>query len=502
MQTAVGSNITRVKPEKSDKYLLVEWNQPYSQAPKARGKKKFIDHKNSITFSLVHRSQQDPLVTDETAPQHVLVPTGEKQSKDEIEKRKEEERKFGVFFDDDYNYLNHLFDIRKSAVEWESVEKFQIKRTDITKHEGVKLQLPSSVFASTIEEDVGLLNLAAPRSGPQLDLDPDVVAALDDDFDFDNPDNQLEDDFIQLANTGDNYDDELVKISDSDEERECLDVSSNADSNEEEDDDDVASLTGPQFTFADEETKSRFTNYSLSSSVIRRNDQLSLLDNRFEHMFAGYDDAEIGALDCEEIDGYIPIDSDQVLKCAEEFERERATHKPDTDVTLKRLEQLLSSEDEEEMVRLELKQEDRFDCESILSTYSNLYNHPQLIEEPVIPRRIRISRKTGVPLDVWDSGNTSKLTAKALAKFDASNVVDPNSHDGAESVISMLSTLSIRLKDETPEQRRERKKALKEYRKERRLERKANTLAFKEEKKRQEKIALNNKVNLQSVHIL
>nr|CAD7258052.1 unnamed protein product [Timema shepardi] len=394
--------------------------------PKARGKKKFIDHKNAITFSLVHRSQQDPLVTDETAPQHVLVPTGEKQSK------------------------------------------------------GVKLQLPSSVFASTIEEDVGLLNLAAPRSGPQLDLDPDVVAALDDDFDFDNPDNQLEDDFIQLANTGDNYDDD----------------------NEEEDDDDVASLTGPQFTFADEETKSRFTNYSLSSSVIRRNDQLSLLDNRFEHMFAGYDDAEIGALDCEEIDGYIPIDSDQVLKCAEEFERERATHKPDTDVTRKRLEQLLSSEDEEEMVKLELKQEDRFDCESILSTYSNLYNHPQLIEEPVIPRRIRISRKTGVPLDVWDSGNTSKLTAKALAKFDASNVVDSNSHDGAESVISMLSTLSIRLKDETPEQRRERKKALKEYRKERRLERKANTLAFKEEKKRQEKIALNNKVNLQSVHIL
>ncbi|CAG2060989.1 unnamed protein product, partial [Timema podura] len=282
---------------------------------------------------------------------------------DEIEKRKEEERKFGVFFDDDYNYLNHLFDIRKSAVEWESVEKFQIKKADITKHEGVKLQLPSSVFASTIEEDVGLLNLAAPRSGPQLDLDPDVVAALDDDFDFDNPDNQLEDDFMQLANTGDNYDDE---ISDSDEDRECLDVSSNADSNEEEDDDDVASLTGPQFTFADEETKSRFTNYSLSSS-----------------MFAGYDDAEIGALDCEEIEGYIPIDSDQVLKCAEEFERERATHKPDTDVTLKRLEQLLSSEDEEEMVKLELKQEDRFDCESILSTYSNLYNHPKLIEEPV-----------------------------------------------------------------------------------------------------------------------
>jgi len=31
-------------------------------------------------------------------------------------------------------------------------------------------------------------------------LDPDIVAALDDDFDFANPDNELEDDFIDLAN--------------------------------------------------------------------------------------------------------------------------------------------------------------------------------------------------------------------------------------------------------------------------------------------------------------
>lgn len=32
-----------------------------------------------------------------------------------------------------------------------------------------------------------------------LDLDPDVIAALDEDFDFNDPDNQLEDNFIDLA---------------------------------------------------------------------------------------------------------------------------------------------------------------------------------------------------------------------------------------------------------------------------------------------------------------
>lgn len=36
--------------------------------------------------------------------------------------------------------------------------------------------------------------------GLRLDLDPDIVAAMDDDFDFENPNNELEDDFMLLAN--------------------------------------------------------------------------------------------------------------------------------------------------------------------------------------------------------------------------------------------------------------------------------------------------------------
>lgn len=37
-------------------------------------------------------------------------------------------------------------------------------------------------------------------TGPRLDWDPDIVAALDDDFDFDDPENVLDDDFILHAN--------------------------------------------------------------------------------------------------------------------------------------------------------------------------------------------------------------------------------------------------------------------------------------------------------------
>lgn len=110
--------------------------------------------------------------------------------------------------------------------------------------------------------------------------------------------------------------------------------------------------------------------------------------------------------------------------------------------------------------------------------------------------------RTGMPIDILGS---SKLTAKALAKLNGDNDFAGNTGPksvAAESIISTLSSLSIRPKDESPQERRERKKLLKEYRKERRLEKKINTQAFKEEAKRQEKIAINNRNNLQGNKIV
>lgn len=49
--------------------------------------------------------------------------------------------------------------------------------------------------------------------------------------------------------------------------------------------DEVCSLNGPQYTFKEEETKSRFTEYSMSSSIMRRNEQLTLLDDKFEKVY-------------------------------------------------------------------------------------------------------------------------------------------------------------------------------------------------------------------------
>lgn len=97
---------------------------------------------------------------------------------------------------------------------------------------------------------------------------------MDDDFDFSNPANELEDNFMELANAecSDNENDGLDYSNDEGH-------SSNYDSEEQ---DEIRSLEGPQYSFKDEETKSRFTEYSMSSSVMKRNEQLTLLDDRFE----------------------------------------------------------------------------------------------------------------------------------------------------------------------------------------------------------------------------
>lgn len=483
-----------------------------------QGRKKtpFIDKKKAITFRLVNRSQQDPLIVDEKAPQHVLVPVTKskpepstsKPSDTDVppEKRRKEQQKFGIFYDDDYDYLQHLrVPDREPQTFWEEIPH---KHAD--EKSKPKIQLPSSVFASEFEEKEGMLHKAAPRSGPRPDWDPDIVEALDEDFNFDDPNNQLDDDFIKLAMEGEGSDDEWE-----DDDEEGSDVDSNEAGYSGEEDDEVGPLPGarnfPQFD--EEETKSRFTEYSMSSSVIRRNQQLSLLDDRFEEFYKNYDEPEVGALDCEEIEGHVDINDEILLRISQDFEKNEVAQKYDKAWDVCRLVKLQHDENkEEEIIALEVSDDEggekkkKWDCESILSTYSNIYNHPKLIDVPSKRKsnRIVVDPKTGLPKNIFESDQKGKLTVKSLAKLaneEEKLQTGPKSLC-AESVISTLSVLSLRPRDETPEERRERKKLLKEYRNERRIEKKSNKLAFNEERIRQNMIQVNMKNNLQGNKIL
>lgn len=328
-----------------------------------------------------------------------------------------------------------------NAVHWEYIPPTNVKNksneeksSDEPKKVAVGFTLPSSVFASEFEEEEGLLRKAAPHLGPRPDLEPEVVAALDDDFDFENEDNEeIEDNFMELAMGGEG---DAIDYENGDD-GEYSDIDSNFDGNSDDDDIDddengdrlAPLLRRHKFSqFDGEETKSRFTEYSMSSSVIRRNEQLTLLDDRFEKFFENYDEPDIGALDCEEIEGNVEMSGDLLNQCMVELKRDPNDLPYDKKWDEKRIEKMLAAEEssEEEMIELEVADDEcerrKWDCESVLSTYSNAYNHPKVINEPRSRKRskIVINPKTGVPMNVL-SGDNSQLTLKSIAKFNTEN---------------------------------------------------------------------------------
>merc|ERR1712181_116495 len=118
---------------------------------------------------------------------------------------------------------------------------------------------------------------------------------------------------------------------------------------------------------------------------------------------------------------------------------------------------------------------EQWDAETILTTYSTLYNHPKLISEPKRLGPIQLSSKTGIPKDTLGRG----LTSAALKQLDMEN----NAMDDEDDLKSRMTECSMRPKHETKE------------------EKKANILAFKSEKIRQEKISINVKNNVQGIKI-
>lgn len=245
---------------------------------------------------------------------------------------------------------------------------------------------------------------------------------------------------------------------------------------------------------------SHFTNYSLTSSVLRRNEGLSVLDDCFEEKFIReYQDEHVGALDLEEIDGFIGEESPLFQQVLENAKKQLKTEQPEDERTriinwIRDMEQRID-DDGNEKEQIEVSDDEpgeKWDCETILSTYSTQFNHPRLITDPPRRKRIAVNPRTGIPLEHGIEG----LTKKALAHHNDQTAADNEKAQlDTETLITSMSAISVRPIGETSEERRYRKKALKELRRERRNEKKLNRAAFKDEKRRLEKIHLNNRYN-------
>ena len=64
----------------------------------------------------------------------------------------------------------------------------------------------------------------------------------------------------------------------------------------------------------------------MSSSVIRRNAQLSLLDDKFEEFYAGYDDINVGGLEADEIEGSRNLSASVKTRQSEEDQEDIGEH--------------------------------------------------------------------------------------------------------------------------------------------------------------------------------
>ena len=439
-------------------------------------RRRFIDKKKSVTFHLLHRSQRDPLAADSSAPQRVLA-EAEDSSADTKLSQREQQIKYGVYFDDDYNYLQHIKPARKQDVVWiesATTARKKRRRTGAAPPEeeeaagasagssaGPSLQLPSSVFASHVEEEVGLLNKAAPNYGPPAPIESELADVMDDDY-TPGSDDELEDNFFELAGglaTDSEGEEEIeVEVSDDDEF---------VDSDQFDEDEAYDALNRPQ-------AKSVFTEYSTTSQGVLSTVAMEALNERFENFMGQYEDLEVGGLETEEIAGALDPNSDRLLQLAAEYEKAKEKPTIEKEMTTR---EYGEDDDKDDMVNItvyENMKEDRMDCESILSTYSNTRNRPKLIDAPN-NSKITIDKK-GMAKD-----DKPKLTKKALAQLNAGgsdasddSYAGSDSSFGNETLASRISMLSVRHEGETPEERKARKHELKALRRERIQERKAN----------------------------
>lgn len=397
-------------------------------------KKKRPEGVKAVKFLLAPRPQRDPLAADHEAPQHVLIP--------------------------------------KDGSDIDQISE-RLKDFD------------PKIFASKDETKIGMLERAHNADGKIIDTD--ILQAMSKEFDYEDPNNILDDDFMNQAgglieDEGELLEDELELDSDFDLEterphHEFVMPKEIRRSGHQDHDHNYGKNFETDSNFDDDnrsETRTVFTNYSMTSSVMRRNQGLQQIDEHFERLFEREyaNDMDIGALDLNEVKGEELLENiDQIKQLKQEVKIARNRdhgndYKPEI-VSDHHKHAIIGDDDVEEqddLVEIEVtRRENRIDCESILSYNSNLYNHPKLIVEP---RRKTTSQSTMNDIDMDNSDSHSRS-------------------DRGQSIAStratVLSKLSLRPQNETPEEKRARKKALKQYRHERRQERKQNQRIFKSE---------------------
>ncbi|KAJ7044933.1 Low temperature viability protein-domain-containing protein [Mycena alexandri] len=269
--------------------------------------------------------------------------------------------------------------------------------------------------------------------------------------------------------------------------------------------------------------------YSMSSSSMYRNEALQTLDERFDQMIIkqyNSDEEEEDPSEEEDDD-----DAPELITSREDFESmmdeflndyeilgRKMKPKLEGDSGAEKLDTLRRAMGQDERVRIERDGEDdetddismpfdiddrkdRWDCETILTTYSNLENHPRLIrardpnarvKKPV--PKIHLDPRTGLPTVVTADAAVAKPKTRIVSFNSDSDNSDSESDDGRPRVETIK-----RDKNESKEEKKARKAAVKEERQTRRADKKATKEMFGAELKTQKRAIGNKERRLKSL---
>jgi len=491
-------------------------------------KKKFITKENSVTFKLEDRSQCDPLILDENASKHVLVPTGRNveysdlSSENTVSRRKRlmVQKECGIGYEDDYDYLQHLKPMDDKGTPFadfvpespnikstegfptllDTIEEEQENETvDILRNGKKVLSLPSEFFSSGNQEEESLLLGGYDTKGPKPDWDCDIVETLDDAYtehfdpaqkkeDLENPEDFMEEDFFaKLVGNDDEEGDENGYNSDqqlSFDGDDCNYGVSDDEFDYDYEDGDAGEGNEKFFYLRDRsDIMSQYTGRSMSSAIMRKTEGHQTIDAKFELILKDYERGNaLGDDDfTEEVygeDRENGLTEEQMLQLIDI----KKTKVPMTMENLPMKKEVIEkfsyerNYDEDFVPMYKKVPAIKFDCQSILSLSSNIYNHPKEIQPKVeaVPKAaVKALKKPKVSL----KEHFKECDCKACHKQ------------------SIAAVSNVRPKGETAEEKAARKKAFKEARKNRRVEKKATKLAFKEDgkavKKQQMDIARN-----------
>ncbi|KAF3326077.1 protein LTV1 [Carex littledalei] len=489
-------------------------------------KKGFIDKKRSATYTLVARdsasSSSNPLSTDRvfvrTDNHHEYSVPGFIDSDEEQYNRDDESSIFadavedaGVgpryaergsgsglpedvrkeilelgLPDDGYNYLTHLRDIRNegagSAYYDNPRARFDLVPLDVKAYDASRVRVSSDAVK---EEEPGVESIynVASKSAPvrvQKVVDPDVTRLLDDSdlSRFGSDVEDLEEDFVLVANQpeGEEEENEDVHV-----KKVSSDVEIRYESASDDDVDDGPEDSAQQRVRRplDEEFDEAFKEYISSEE----DEGPTFGDDNQEELAEKLKDAlkEFHIEDAVQEEKYkVPADSvteDQesaqiIRKCTEYAQN-----------------YLNESEDEKEvlLVSESSDESEAWDCETIISTYSNLENHPAKIGAPGKPKSLLPPKSIPFPGDVGVGNDVITLRGKEMLPV---NYLPQRKRIMEGLVREKLGSVEKPKKvvgEESKEEKKERKAALKNERREARKAKKELKGLYKSETQRAHK---------------